>query len=285
MASLLPLNLNMIKNLVIPRDQRGDKNTFGHSLIIGGSRGMMGSMVFCTKANIITGCGLTTAYCPTSGIDILQNSVPEAMCILHSNKDCLGKVEINNFNKYSSFAYGCGLGQDDNTLEFTRELISQHLSPLVIDADGLNNISKIPSLRDNLDPGTVLTPHDREFKRFFGPYTTVEDKLTKAYTYAKKTKTIVVCKGSPTYIVTPIEIYINTTGNNGMATAGSGDCLTGIITSLLAQKYNPYESAIIGVYLHGLAGDLACQKYTEYGVTASRIIESISSAFQWILHE
>jgi ADP-dependent NAD(P)H-hydrate dehydratase / NAD(P)H-hydrate epimerase len=285
MKPLHKIDRPLVKGLLLPRQPMGDKRTFGHCLVIGGSQGMMGSVVFCSKASIESGCGLVSTYCPNIGLSVMQTLVPEAMCLPTRNAQSLEKLEIKTFEKYDAVALGCGMGLSEATHDFFHTLMEKKLPPLVIDADGLNHLAKSPQLLSQIAPNSILTPHDREFSRLFGSFANLEDKLSIAQSYAFKYNLHIVCKGSPTHLVSSKGIFQNTTGNHGMATAGSGDCLTGIIASLLAQKYPPLSAALLGVFLHGLAGDLAQQKFTAYGVTASRIIESLPYAFRKILEE
>jgi ADP-dependent NAD(P)H-hydrate dehydratase / NAD(P)H-hydrate epimerase len=272
----------LVQKLLLPRQPTGDKRTFGHCLVIGGSQGMMGSVVFCSKASIESGCGLVSIYSPNTGLSVLQTLVPEAMCLPTLNTHSLEKLEIENFEKYDAVALGCGMGLSDATHAFFHTLMEKKLPPLVVDADALNHLAKSPRLLDQIAPNSILTPHDREFSRLFGSFANVEDKLSIARHYAHKHQVHIVCKGSPTYLVSPQGVFQNTTGNHGMATAGSGDSLTGIIASLLAQQYPPLSAALLGVFIHGKAGDWAQNSFTAYGVTASRIIASLPKAFQEI---
>lgn len=255
------------------------KGTFGHALLIGGSYGRIGAMVLASKAALKSGSGLVTTYIPACGYTVLQSSVPEVMCLVGEDEKQL--VSFPTTENYDAIGIGCGLGTSKETAAaFVAFLKSAKDSKLVIDADGLNIISESKCL-DKVPAQTILTPHEKELSRLIGTWEDDFDKIVKVKAIAKKRNLIFVIKGAHTVVVTPSEdVYFNSTGNWGMATAGSGDTLTGIITSLLGQGYPAEDAAVVGVYLHGLAGDCALETTHQYSLIASDISNNISAAYK-----
>lgn len=263
------------------RTRFSHKGNSGHCLIIAGSKGMMGAAVLASTACIKSGSGLVTAHVPEIGYSILQQSIPEVMVDVDSNNCCFSSISL--VSKYSAIAIGPGLGASHVTVEGMVKLIKEVKSPIVIDADGLNILSANSDLLDLIPLGTIITPHPGEFDRLFGKSDSGYQRLKKAIEKAAKYRIFIVLKGANTQVVCPDgKVYFNSTGNPGMATGGSGDVLTGIITSLLGQGYNPELSSVLGVYLHGLAGDLAVEKKGVNSITASDIIYYLGDAFKLI---
>ena len=260
-----------------PRDKFSHKGHFGHSLIIGGSYGKIGAVTLTSRAALSTGAGLITAYIPKCGYTILQASFPEAMVITDKNEDYISKIDFNI--KPTVIGIGVGLGTHTKTIDAFEVFLKQNKMPLVIDADGLNILSKKKSLLKHLPKNTVLTPHPKELERLIGKWADDFDKLKKVKTFSKKHKVIVVIKGANTITVFKDKLYINSTGNPGMATAGSGDVLTGIITGLISQKYTSLEATIFGVYLHGKAADIAVEDIGNESLISSHIIEYLGEAY------
>jgi NAD(P)H-hydrate epimerase len=223
-----------------------------------------------------------TTHIPACGEQILQTAIPEAMISLDSN-DKMFTDSIGNF-QFKAIAFGPGLGTSVATQKAIAHLLKMEKIPMVIDADGLNCISLNKDWFNHIPENSILTPHPGEFERLVGSWNSLEERCELQLSFAKKVKSIVVVKGGPTYIATPEgKLYVNTTGNPGMAKAGSGDALTGIITAFLSQNYNSLDAAILGVYLHGLAGDIAVEKTTEYSLLASDLIEFIPQAIKEVL--
>jgi hydroxyethylthiazole kinase-like uncharacterized protein yjeF len=260
-----------------PRDKFSHKGHFGHSLIIGGSYDKIGAVTLTSRAALSTGAGLITAYIPKCGYTILQASFPEAMVITDKNEDYISKIDFNI--KPTVIGIGVGLGTHTKTIDAFEVFLKQNKRPLVIDADGLNILSKKKSLLKHLPKNTVLTPHPKELERLIGKWKDDFDKLNKVKTFSKKHKVIVVIKGANTITVFKDKLYINSTGNPGMATAGSGDVLTGIITGLISQKYTSLEATIFGVYLHGKAADIAVEDIGNESLISSHIIEYLGEAY------
>ncbi len=270
-----------VKGWLIPRTKFSHKGTFGHALIIAGSKGKMGAAVLSAKACIRAGVGLLTMHIPNGGLTILQTSVPEAMCLTSYENDVI--ADVPDISLYSSIGIGPGIGMDKSTQGALKLLIQNSNFPMVLDADALNILSENKTWLAFLPKESILTPHPKEFERLAGKWNTDEERLKMQMNFSIKNQVFVVLKGACTSVSTPQgKVFINSSGNPGMATGGSGDALTGIITSLLAQGYQPERAAVLGVYLHGLAGDLAMEKVGGQSLIASDIIEFISQAYGWL---
>lgn len=265
-----------IRELIKPREKFSHKGTFGHSLIIGGSYGKIGANVLATRAALRTGSGLVTTMVPRCGYGILQSTVPEAMLIADSDERIL--TSVPDIAMFTSMGIGPGLGQDTRTVAFMANLLSHETMPCVLDADALNILADNREMQNLLSANSILTPHPGEFKRLVGSWKNDFERLELQRALAQRLKSIVVLKGAHTSIAMPSgDIYFNSSGNPAMATGGSGDVLTGILTALLSQGYPPQEAALVGVYIHGLAGDLASEN--RFSIIASDIIEQIPVAF------
>lgn len=255
------------------------KGNFGHSIIIGGSKGKMGAVQLALKAALRSGCGLATAYVPACGHTIIQTAVPEAMVILDDHNDIISTMpDITN---YQAVGIGVGMGTATETSVAWIDYLSRGIqTPLVIDADGLNIMSKKPELWNFVPKNTILTPHPKELNRILGSWMDDWDKLEKVKEFASKYLVNILIKGANSAMVmSDGKIYFNSTGNVGMATGGSGDILTGIITALLGQGYPANEALIMGVYLHGRAADLAVKTIGTYSLLPTDIIQYLSQAF------
>jgi len=278
-AELELIDRSIIRSIYKPRNRFAHKGNFGHAMIIAGSYGKIGAAVLAAKSCLRSGVGLLTCFVPKCGYDILQTSVPEAMVMTDTNSSIITKIN-NDVLKYDSIGIGPGLGTASETRAAVKELISIYKKPMVLDADALNGLS----MEKNLPPlpsGSVLTPHPKEFERLFGESKDDFEKIEKTLSNAKLLNCLIVLKGHHTFIACPNgKGYFNNTGNAGMATAGSGDVLTGMITSLLAQEYNSEDSSILAVYLHGLAGDIAAKEISQEAMIAGDIIDSIGNAFK-----
>ncbi|MBP8945809.1 MAG: NAD(P)H-hydrate dehydratase [Paludibacteraceae bacterium] len=275
------LEKSEIKNLLHERKRFSHKGTYGHLLIIAGSKGMAGAAVLASKAALRSGVGLVTVHGPACNRIILQTKVPEAL--FESDKEENFISEFQNLEKYNSFAIGPGIGKDEKTANMLEQFLLKLPKSLVLDADALNIISLQKEWLKNLPSDAIFTPHPKEFERLFGRDENSFARMLKIQCLTQELKVIIVLKGAYTLIGTPDgNIFFNSTGNNGMATGGTGDVLTGIIGSLLAQGYTSKEAAIIGVYLHGLAGDIALANQSPESLIAGDIVESIGKAFQAI---
>jgi len=267
-----------------PRNQFAHKGTFGHALLVSGSFGKIGAAELASKACLRTGCGLLTTHCPSCGYEILQIAVPEAMVSVDENEKLISNIPDSS--SYSAIGIGPGIGSNTITVNALRTFLQTNTKPLVLDADALNCIAQNPDLWQFVPQQTIITPHPGEFDRLTHKHTTCYERFETQRAFAKEHSCIVVLKGHYTSIATPDGmVYFNSTGNPGMATAGSGDVLTGMILSLLAQQYSPIEAAKIGVFLHGMAGDCAAEKNGEISLIASDIIENISTALRKLMLE
>ncbi|SDW28544.1 NAD(P)H-hydrate dehydratase [Flavobacterium degerlachei] len=269
------------KNEIIKRykpiDSQTHKGIQGHALIIAGSYGKIGAAVLASNSCLKTGCGLVTAYVPECGYQILQISNPEVMTLTDESEKYISNITFDI--KPQAIAIGPGLGQETETQKAVHDFLKTNKIPLVIDADALNILSNNKDWLALLQPKTIVTPHPKELERLIGKWSTEADKFDKTIAFSRQYNLVVVMKGAPTHIIDGGTIYENTTGNAALATAGSGDVLTGIITSLVAQSYKPVDAAIMGVYLHGLTADIALPKTGYQSFIASDIIKYLGKAF------
>ena len=274
---------SMAQNIYVPRSKFGYKNTYGHALIVGGSYGKMGSAVLSTKAAFRIGAGLVTTFIPKCGLTILQTAIPEAMVITDKEDNFI--TDINVDFEPSAVGIGIGMGKNPATIQALKKFLLTNKAPLVIDADALNIISENKELQQYISNNAILTPHPGELKRLIGEWKDDYEKLEKTKKFSTDHKVIVVIKGAYTFTVDEQKLYINTTGNPGMGTAGSGDALTGVITGLLSQGYDKLSAAIFGVYMHGKAGDIAAIKLGQEAMKAGDIVENISAAYRDLISE
>jgi len=273
------------QNLLRKRPKFAHKGNFGHLLMMAGSHGKMGAAVLATKAALRAGVGLITTQVPRSGYQIMQATLPEAMCLVDHSEDTLS--EMPDLTPFDIVAVGPGIGQKPETLKLMHALTERATQPMVIDADGLNLLAQEKGLLEKLPPNSILTPHPGEFARLCGPTENHFARLQALREFSERYGIITILKGAHTAVALPDgQIHFNTTGNPGMATAGSGDVLTGIIGGLLAQQWiSPRSAAILGVYLHGLSADLAAPSLGEYSLNASDIIKHLGPAFLHIEHK
>ena len=266
-----------------PRLKFSHKGTYGHSVIVGGSYGKIGAVQLASNACLSVGSGLVSAFVPKCGYDSLQTAVPEVMVLTGSRDKNISRIEIPF--EPSVVGIGVGIGQDDDTIDAFSSFLKKIKLPMVIDADGLNILSKNPELLKDVPQLSVLTPHPKELERLIGHWESDFEKLEKAKEFALQHNLVIVIKGAHTITIYNGKGYVNTTGNPGMATAGSGDVLTGMITGLMAQGYPSVEAAIFGVYLHGLAGDVGASKKGYEALKASILVDSIGDAYADLLRQ
>lgn len=260
-----------------PREKFSHKGTYGHSLIIGGSYGKMGSVLLASKAVLASGAGLVTAFIPNCGYTAIQSALPEAMVITDKDSELI--TEINFDIEPNVIGIGVGLGTDAKTVTAFQNFLKQNKLPLVLDADAINIISKKKTLLKLLPKQSILTPHPKELERLIGKWNDDFDKLDKVKSLSKKHDLIIVIKGANTITIYEDIAYINTTGNPGLATAGTGDVLTGIIAGMIAQGYLPLQATLFGIYLHGRSADIAIEDYGYQSLMASHVIETLGEAY------
>ena len=270
-----------IRPLLKKRNKFDHKGKFGHSLLVSGSYGKMGASVLAASAALRTGAGLITCLIPSCGYSVVQGSLPEAMVISDESEKYL--TAIVDTEIYSAVGVGPGLGTDHSTQEAFHQFLLECKKPVILDADALNILAMNKELIRLLKPQTIITPHPKEFERLAGRSDNGYARLMLQTRFAGEHNIIVVLKGANTSIAFPDgRVWFNSTGNPGMATAGSGDVLTGIILSLLSQGYSPEDAALSGVFIHGLAGDIASEESCFESVIASDIIKNIGNAFNKI---
>jgi len=268
---------------VLPQRAKFDhKGTYGHALLIAGSYGKMGAAVLGSKACLRAGVGLLTTHVPHLGYSVIQTAVPEAMASIDQHDSMF--TDFPDLAPFSAIGVGPGIGKKTNSCRALLELLEKAKVPLVIDADALNILSEHQEWLEKLPEGSILTPHPGEFRRLVGDTSDSYEAIQKQRVFSEKYKCVVVLKGAHTSVSLPDgRLYFNSTGNPGMATAGSGDALTGIILGLLAQGMSSDEAALSGVFIHGLAGDIAAKKKSEFSLIAGDIIEAMGKAFKKLL--
>lgn len=273
------IDSKLIQSLFVKRKIHSHKGTYGHAAMICGSHGMTGAAILAGKACLRTGVGKITCYLPDVSVDAMQIAVPEAMVNIGNGRDCIRIIDIDN--NYNSIGIGCGIGQDPKTVRAMDKFLEvENLPLMIIDADALNIIA-LNNWMARIPRQSIITPHPGEFQRLFGSSVNTFEREKLQIRRSKELGVYIVCKRAYTTISTPEGyLYYNKTGNPGMATAGSGDVLTGVLTSLLAQGYSPQDTCVLGVYLHGLAGDISANKRGEYGLIASDIISSLPAAIK-----
>lgn len=270
----------LIKQIYKPRKKSAHKGTYGHAALLSGSYGMMGAAVLSAKACLRSGAGKLTSFIPGCGYEILQTAVPEAMCLAEDEKYLLSAPDLKPFD---AVGIGPGIGIHSASKDFLATVFQKTNKPMVIDADALNTIAAHKALLRSVPAASILTPHPKEFERLFGNVENDFERLELASKNSKDLNLFIVLKGHYSFISTPQgEGYFNSTGNPGMATAGSGDVLTGVLTGLLAQGYTPHHAALLGTYLHGLAGDIAAEKYSQEAMLSGDITDCLGTAFDRI---
>lgn len=275
-------DLTMVRNLYRPRSPFSHKGSFGHALLVCGSYGKMGAAVLASLGCLRSGAGLLTISVPESGYAILQSSVPEALCRV-LKPGSLSREIWGEIDRYQSAGIGPGLGTEVASMDILRRLLELFKLPMVLDADALNLLARNKELWGWVPPGSILTPHPREFQRLFGKTNNDFERLDLLRSMAREYQVHIVLKGHYSCLALPDgHMVFNPTGNPGMATGGSGDVLTGILTGLLAQGYGPRQAAILGLYLHGLAGELAMEGESEESLIAGDLPRYLGKAFRWI---
>lgn len=272
------LEEEQVRKLIVPRNRFAHKGEMGHALIIAGSYGMAGAAILATRACLRSGVGKVTIHTPKRNVPILQTAVPEAvLSIDHEETIFVNAIPTENFQ---AVGVGPGIGTSEQTAITLITQLRRTQCPLVVDADALNILANRRAWLQQLPKGIILTPHPKELDRIEGKSVDSYERLTKARDLAERLQGYVILKGQHTAICLPDgHIVFNSTGNAGMATAGSGDVLTGIITGLLANGYDRQTACVLGVYLHGLAGDLAARELGQESLIASDLINYLPKAF------
>lgn len=268
---------NEIFPIYKPREKFSNKGTYGHALMIGGSYGKIGAVVLSGKAALASGSGLVTTFIPKCGYIPMQSAFPEAMTLTDPDEKKLTNISVNI--QPTAVGIGMGMGTDLETHTAFQKFLESNKASLVIDADAINLLSKYKADLKLLKAQTVLTPHPKELERLIGTWKNDFDKLKKAKAFSKKHKCVLVIKGAHTITVFENKMYINSTGNPGLATGGTGDVLTGIITGLICQGYEPLKASLFGVYLHGKSADIAVEDYGYQTLIASHVIEYLGKAY------
>lgn len=273
------LDAEYVQRLLRPRRRYDHKGTFGHALLMAGSYGKIGAAILAARACLRSGVGLLTIHAPSCAYSILQQAVPEAMVSVDRHQFYLS--EIPALSHYRAVGIGPGIDQRQTTVQVMEKLLLRQDQPLVIDADGLNLLAQNKGWLEELPKNSILTPHPKEFERLFGSTADSFERLALQREHAQKLGIVLLLKGAHTSIALPDgSVYFNATGNPGMATGGTGDVLTGILTGLLAQGYPPGQAAQLGVYLHGLCGDLAVEETQQEAIIASDLIDYLGKAYQ-----
>jgi len=268
-----------IRKILKKRNKFAHKGNFGHALLICGSLGKMGAAILAARASLRSGSGLVTVRVPSKGTFIIQTAVPEAMISIDPHQEFLS--EIPDLGAYTAIGAGSGIGTSDQTARALKLLIQNAGQPLIFDADAINIFSENKTWLGFLPKHCIFTPHPKEFERLAGKSNNQFERNKMQREFSFKFQCYVVLKGAHTAITTPEGLcYFNSTGNPGMATGGSGDVLTGIITGLNAQGYSPLGSCLAGVYIHGLAGDIALTEKGYEALIAGDIIDNLGKAFK-----
>jgi NAD(P)H-hydrate epimerase len=266
-------------SLLKPRTKFAHKGHFGHALLIAGSYGKMGASVLASKACLRSGVGLLHAHVPVKGYQVIQTSVPEAMVNIDPDENCF--TALPDLAPFTAIGIGPGIGFNEKTKKALKLLIQDSAVPLLFDADALTILGENKTWIPFIPKYSVFTPHPGEFERLVGKARDDFHRNQLQREFCIKYSVYLVLKGAQTCICGPDGVcWFNTTGNPGMATGGSGDALTGLILGLLAQKYHPRDACMLGVYLHGLAGDLAAKKQGMEALIAGDIVGKIGKAFK-----
>jgi hydroxyethylthiazole kinase-like uncharacterized protein yjeF len=277
MKPVIPIDKSEILKRYKPIKANTHKGIQGHALLVGGSYGKIGAMTLSSKACLKTGCGLVTVFIPRCGYKILQTANPEVMVLTDISVKYITRIGFNFVPQ--AIGIGPGIGQDIETHTALHRFVKTNKIPLVIDADALNILSQNKQWLSFLPEKTIFTPHLKELERLIGSWDSDAEKIEKTIAFSKEYHLVIVMKGAPTKIIDGDTLYENTTGNAALATAGTGDVLTGMITSLLAQSYEPIDAAILGVYLHGLTADIALPETGYQAFIASDVIANIGKAY------
>ena len=268
----------LVRNIYKPREEFSNKGTYGKSILVGGSYGKIGAILMSTLSALRTGSGLTFIMAPKCGNVILQSQVPEAM-FMEAGEDYISNIKIQDKTVYG---IGPGMGKEQQTQDALLMFLEDYTDPVVLDADALNILAETQKL-DLIPKNSVITPHPLEFERLFGKTENSFERLELAKQKSEELHIYIILKDHHTAVITPDKkVFYNITGNSGMAKGGSGDVLTGILTSLISQKYNIEKACILGVWLHGKAGDFAAEKHSKEAVLPTDLIDNIGKVFKYL---
>jgi hydroxyethylthiazole kinase-like uncharacterized protein yjeF len=274
---MIALTRHHIKTLLQPRKTFSHKGIYGHALLVAGSLGKMGAAIIAAQACMRSGVGLLTINLPKDERIILQTALPEAMISLRENEEI-------DFDKFSAIGIGPGIGLDKKSTKMLSNVLLTCNKPLMLDADALTIMARNKKMINDIPKQTIISPHAKEFDRLFGIHSCNEERLQTAIKKSKQYKIIIVLKGTNTLVTFNEDNFINDTGNAGLAKAGSGDALTGIITAFLAQGYAPFDAAKVGVYLHGLAADICLKEQSMESMLITDVIQSFGKAFKKLIN-
>ncbi|NOZ23921.1 MAG: NAD(P)H-hydrate dehydratase [Planctomycetes bacterium] len=283
--------MRLVKKLpkLATREPDSHKGTYGTVQVVAGSRTMNGAAYLCCQGALRCGAGLVILGSPTRSARILAPQLP--CCLVQplpatkngALAEAAAPMLVNTSKRADVAAIGPGISRDDETKRAIVSLLQQIEAPIVLDADGINNVANDLYAIDGRDKRIVVTPHPREMARLMGFKSTAEvqsNRVKTAMVFAERYDTIVVLKGHETIVTDGDRMFVNPTGNPGMATGGAGDVLTGMIAALIAQGLDTFEASALGVYAHGLAGDLAAKKLGQISMIATDIVEALPGAFQ-----
>ena len=270
----------LVRSLVLPRARYAHKGTYGHVLLVCGSKGMAGAAVLAAGGALRSGCGLVSVRTPESERFAVHAACPSA--IVSPDPESVFSALPADTEPYRAVGVGCGVGRNPLSVRALGDLLRCG-KPTVLDADALNMLASDPGLLRAVPAGSILTPHPGELRRLIGPWTDDSEKIGRVKRLAAEHASVVVVKGAHTMICTPQgDLWFNASGNPGMAKGGSGDVITGYLSGLLARGYDPLSAALLGVYVHGRAGDRAAERYGEEGMNASDLVEFLGEAFAGI---
>lgn len=266
------LTKSIIQGVLKTRKPNSHKGDYGHALIVAGSKNKMGAAIIASKACMRAGVGMLSVNVPENERIVMQVSIPEAMTFFRD------EIKKDTFN-YAALAIGPGIGTNKIEVNILKHIITVFTNPIILDADALNIIAKNNELLNKLPKESIITPHPKEFDRLFGKHENDQERMLSAISNAKKYNIVIVLKGHQTLITQNGISYFNTNGNAGLAKAGSGDALTGIITSFLSQSYSSLNAALLGVYIHGLAADLTLKNQSMESMLITDVINNLGKAF------
>lgn len=278
-SNLFYIEKRDIKSSLKPLLKFAHKGTEGHALIIGGSIGKIGSVSLASKAALKMGCGLITAYVPKCGVNVIQSQFAEAMVIEDKGDEHISEINFSIVPDAIGVGVGVGMGQHEDTINTFYRFIQNYKGPMVIDADGLNILSKHQEWLSIIPPKTILTPHPKELMRLIGNWSDDFEKIKKTVELAQRFDLTIIIKGAYSLIIDANNTYVNSSGTPALATAGSGDVLTGMIASLLAQGYSSTDAARVATYIHGMTADITSPYIHPRSFIASDIIENIGKCY------